>query len=193
MSGGEESEWYMNTARMHYLREMEKLGQELHDLTEAMGEGGGSGALPNVLQPQGQQPPPALTDHERAIREAASQEEIRRLEVMVAENCALNWREEPVFSKPVGFVPGNRKVQQVKLCDNRVMYGSESGFIGLASILDGKDLFRAQAHSALVTALDYDATTGWMLSAADDGLVNVYRENAEVSNGITFKTSHARI
>lgn len=31
-----------------------------------------------------------------------------------------------------------------------------------------------------MTALDYDASTGWMVSAADDGVVVVYRETDEV-------------
>lgn len=30
--------------------------------------------------------------------------------VQVAERCVQNWREEPVFCKPVGYVPGGRKV-----------------------------------------------------------------------------------
>lgn len=30
--------------------------------------------------------------------------------VQVAEKCVQNWREEPVFCKPVGYVPGGRKV-----------------------------------------------------------------------------------
>ena len=77
-------------------------------------------------------------------------------------------------------MPGNRKVQQVRLCDSRVMYGSDGGFVGIASIGDGRELFRLRAHSALVTALDYDAATGWALSAADDGVVHVYRETPEV-------------
>lgn len=77
-------------------------------------------------------------------------------------------------------MPGNRKVQQVRLCDSRVMYGSDTGFVGLASVADGRELFRLQAHSALVTALDYDVETGWALSAADDGVVHVYRETPEV-------------
>lgn len=81
---------------------------------------------------------------------------------------------------PHRFVPGNRKVQQVRLCDSRVMYGSDTGFVGLASVADGRELFRLQAHSALVTALDYDVETGWALSAADDGVVHVYRETPEV-------------
>lgn len=46
----------------------------------------------------------ALSEAEKAAREAASQEELRRQEVLVAESCALNWREEPVFAKPVGCV-----------------------------------------------------------------------------------------
>jgi hypothetical protein len=83
------------------------------------------------------------------------------------------------------FVPGKRKVQQVRLCETRVMYGSDSGFVGLASVVDGRDLFRMQAHSALVTALDYDAATGWALSAADDGLVHVYRETPEVGGWVS--------
>ena len=45
------------------------------------------------------------------MHELASLEEIRRLEIVVAEKCAQNWREEPVFGKPVGFVPGKRQVR----------------------------------------------------------------------------------
>ena len=37
-----------------------------------------------------------------------------------------------------------------------------------------------KAHTALVTALDYDANTGWMVSAADDGVVAVFRETSKV-------------
>lgn len=52
--------------------------------------------------------PPAPSTH---IAEIAMQEEMRRVETVVAERCAQNWREQPVFSKPVGFVPGGRKVR----------------------------------------------------------------------------------
>ena len=171
-------DWYMDTGRIRYLREMEKLGQELHDLSGATGDDGGNNLINSLIvsTPGAPATPQQLTEHEKAVKEAMDQEEMRRVEVMVAESCATNWREEPVFSRPVGFVPGNRKVQQVKLSDNRVMYGSDSGVVGLASALDGRDLFRVQAHTALVTALDYDATTGWMLSAADDGIVKVHRD-----------------
>ncbi len=179
-------DWYMNTARIHYLREMEKLGQELHEVT-GMGEGGAAdlqGLLVSTPEAPAQPVPHApSTEHEKAMREVANLEELRRQEVLVAESCATNWREEPVFSRPVGFVPGNRKVQQVKLSENRVMYGSDGGVVGLASALDGRELFRTQAHSALVTALDYDATSGWMLSAADDGMVKVYREVGACGHG----------
>jgi hypothetical protein len=184
-----DDDWSMDTPRIHYLREMEKLGQELHDMT---GFGtGGAADLQNLVvstpsaPAQAHQvpfPPPsqaahaAASEHEKAVREIAMQEEMRRQEVLVAESCAVNWREEPVFSRPVGFVPGNRKVQQVKLSGDRVMYGSDAGVVGLASALDGRELFRAPAHAALVTALDYDATTGWMISAADDGVVKVFRD-----------------
>jgi hypothetical protein len=48
--------------------------------------------------------------------------------------------------------------------------------------VDGRDVFGCQVHSATVTALDYDASTGWMISAADDGVVAVYRETSKVSS-----------
>ena len=184
-----DDDWSMDTPRIHYLREMEKLGQELHDMT-GVGTGGAADLQSLVVSTpsapaQAHQvpfPPPsqaahaAASEHEKAVREIAMQEEMRRSEVLVAESCAINWREEPVFSRPVGFVPGNRKVQQVKLSGDRVMYGSDAGVVGLASALDGRELFRAPAHTALVTALDYDASSGWMISAADDGVVKVFRD-----------------
>ena len=181
--------WSMDTPRIHYLREMEKLGQELYDMT-GFNTGGGADLQNLVISApsapaQAHQvpfPPPsqaahaAASEHEKAVREIAMQEEMRRQEVLVAESCAANWREEPFFTRPVGFVPGNRKVQQVKLSGDRVMYGSDAGMVGLASALDGQELFRAPAHAALVTALDYDASSGWMISAADDGVVKVFRD-----------------
>jgi hypothetical protein len=92
-------------------------------------------------------------------------QEMRRLEIMMAERCARNWMAPPTCSKPVGYVPGGRKVrrrnllplsdsgsdltegrgvtlagsalssqvQQVKLCNKRVAYGSDTGYIGVAN------------------------------------------------------------
>ncbi len=99
-----------------------RLGEELHDLMGATGEGGagaggisglivhgpgsaGGGALHHGVAPEaggGLNGAAALSEHEKAAREAVAQEELRRQEVLVAESCALNWREEPVFAKPVG-------------------------------------------------------------------------------------------
>lgn len=190
-----EDDWCMDTPRIHYLREMEKLGQEVHDLT-GLGSGGAADVQGLVVStpwapaqpfqpssvPFPQVPPGAASEQAKTAREVALQEELRR-QVVMAEGCAMNWREEPAFCRPVGHVPGNRKVQQVKLSEDRVMYGSDAGAVGLASALDGRELFRAQAHAALVTALDYDAGTGWMVSAADDGVVKVFREQEREVGG----------
>lgn len=94
-----------------------RLGQELHDLMGATGEAGAAGGITGMILngpgaagmvPEagpggaGMAAAAALSEHEKAAREAASQEEMRRQEVLVAESCAVNWREEPVFAKPVG-------------------------------------------------------------------------------------------
>jgi len=184
-----DDDWSMDTPRIHYLREMEKLGQELYDMTGFKTEGAAdlqNLVISSPLAPAQAHhmpfPPPsraalaAASEHEKAVREIVMQEETRRQEVLVGESCATNWREEPFYSRPVGFVPGNRKVQQVKLSGDRILYGSDAGMVGLASALDGQELFRAPAHAALVTALDYDANSGWMISAADDGVVKVFRD-----------------
>jgi hypothetical protein len=46
-----------------------------------------------------------------------------------------------------------------------------------------------QVHSALVTALDYDSETGWLISAADDGMVVVYKETEEVRHDSHHRAS----
>lgn len=93
-----------------------RLGQELHDLMDATGEAsaaggitgmilngpGAAGMVPEAGSGAAGMAAAALSEHEKAAREAASQEEMRRQEVIVAESCAVNWREEPVFTKPVG-------------------------------------------------------------------------------------------
>lgn len=38
----------------------------------------------------------------------------------------------------------DEQVQQVKLFNKRVMYGSDVGFVGLANTVDGTDIFRQQ-------------------------------------------------
>jgi hypothetical protein len=65
-----------------------------------------NGMAGNVVEPE----PPVLPGAS-AANDAAMQEELRRLEVAVAERCAENWKRPPLSSKAVGFVPGGRKVR----------------------------------------------------------------------------------
>jgi hypothetical protein len=40
------------------------------------------------------------------------------------------------------------QVQQIKLFHKRIMYGSDSGYVGLANTVDGKNVFGEQVRHA---------------------------------------------
>lgn len=71
------------------------------------------------------------------------------------------------------------QVQKVKIHKNKVAYGSDRGYVGVSKISNRKSLLGGQFHKAMVTAIDYNGE--YLISAADDYKVVVFREKDDVS------------